>query len=353
MRPSILPVCLSVTLLATASCQSGGSQEPGELPANASLTVFPVLLAGKPSPDVANVVGIMLERGGLQHVELEAAAFAADQGQDFAAQAQAFGTFAAARGIATDYALLASFQGSPGRVEAVNGAIVDKHGRVVWSDRQQKGSAAFDKAKPGLPMDCAVLLAQRLRAPLHLADPFRAGAPASRLEQRMNQQAGMPPKAELEAMAVRLAALRKAGRPGILVLPPRLGTDWSADAAKTLAAAIEKAGFAWAQAAEEPVRFAVQPSSNEQQVLWSAAKSIQEAVRAAPPGQQYLLFTDFLMESKDKAGAVHTFLLSPAGELVIVDYQNARHEDFQRLSPASAAACCELAAVRLRRCLEK
>jgi hypothetical protein len=88
-------------------------------------------------------------------------------------------------------------------------------------------------------------------------------------------------------------------------------------------------------------------------MLWSAAKSIQQAVRAAPVQKDYLLFTDFLMESAGKAGAVHTFLLSPAGELVVVDFQNSHHDDFQRLSPASAEDCSELAAIRLASCLKK
>jgi hypothetical protein len=349
MKPSIRLICGAATLLAAASCQNPAppAQQQGELPANASVTVFPVLLGGNPSPDVANVVGIMLERGGLQQVELEAATFTPDKGQDFAAQAAAFGAFAAKHGLKTDFALFASFQGSQRRVEAVNGALVDKQGKVVWFDRQQQGSQAFDKAKPGEPLECVMLLAQQLRTPLRLLDPLREGAPASKLEQRMKQKAGVPPKAEFDAMAARLLALRKAGKPSIRVFPARVGTDWSADSAKALAAAIEQAGFATAAAAIEPIRFTVQASSNEQQVLWSAAKSIQEAVRAAPPQQAYLLFTDFLMAGKDEAGAVHTFLLSPAGEFVVVDYQNSHHEDFQRLSPASAEDCCRLAAIRL------
>ena len=53
-------------------------------------------------------------------------------------------------------------------------------------------------------------------------------------------------------------------------------------------------------------------SANEQQTLWSAAKSIQKAVRAAGAQQDYLLFADFLMAPNRMAGAVHTFLLSPA-----------------------------------------
>jgi hypothetical protein len=169
----------------------------------------------------------------------------------------------------------------------------------------------------------------------------------------MSAKAGVPPQAEFDAMAQRLAALQKAGKPRIQVYPPRIGAEWSTDGAKALAAAIEKAGIAQATAVAEPIRFTGKASPNEQQVLWSAAKSIQEAVRAAPAQKDFLLFTDFLMESAGKAGAVHTFLLSPTAEFVIVDFQNSHHEDFQRLSPSSVEDCGELAAIRLESHLKK
>ena len=55
------------------------------------------------------------------------------------------------------------------------------------------------------------------------------------------------------------------------------------------------------------------------------------------------------MASDGKAHAVHTYLLSPAGELVVVDFQNSRHADFARAARDSAARCCELVAQRLAR----
>jgi hypothetical protein len=53
------------------------------------------------------------------------------------------------------------------------------------------------------------------------------------------------------------------------------------------------------------------------------------------------------MAQDGKAWAVHTYLLSPAGELVVADFQNSHHEDFKRVAPDSATRCCELAALRL------
>jgi hypothetical protein len=355
MKPTIRLLCVCVALITSGSCQTGGAPpKAAELPANASVTVFPVLLGGNPNADAANVVGIFLERGGLKQVEIEDAAFAPDKGQALDAQAAAFGTFVSKRGLKTDFALFASILGSPGKgVEAMRSALVDKQGKVIWSDQQQKGTPAFDKAKPDDPMGCVILLARQLRRPLHLADPMRQDAPASKLEQRMSQKAGVPAKGEFDAMAQRLATLQQSGKPTIRVYPARIGDAWSTDSAKAIAAAIEEAGLAKATAATEPIRFTAQASQNEQQTLWSAAKSIQQAVRAAPVQQDYLLFADFLMQAENKAGAVHIFLLSPTGDFVIVDFQNSHHGDFQSVAPTSAADCSKLAAMRLAARLKK
>ena len=75
--------------------------------------------------------------------------------------------------------------------------------------------------------------------------------------------------------------------------------------------------------------------------------SIRAAVRAAGKGADYSLFADFMMAQDGKAGAVHTYLLSPEGELVLVDFQNSHHEDFARIAPDSVARCAELSAVRI------
>jgi len=356
MRPTFQLPCVLAALLPALRCQSGdpvsrlpAAEPQGELKAGASVTVFPALLAGAANADVANVLGILLERGGSTQVEIEPKAFVPEKGQDFAAQAAAFGAFVGKAGLKTDYALFASISGVPGKgIDGVRGALVDKQGKVVWSDEQQKGSKAFDAARPGEPLDCVVLLVQQLRKPLRLEDPMRANAPASKLEQRMKAQTGVPPETELKAMDERLAALRLAGAPAILVYPVRVGSEWSADGAAAIVAAIEKAGCAKARAVAEAIPFTAQASSNEQRTLWSAARSIQEAVRKAKLEQpDYLLFADFLMAGEKRAGAVHTFLLTPAGDLVFVDYQNSHHGDFQKVAPASVADCARLAAIRL------
>jgi hypothetical protein len=312
------------------------------------VTVYPVSLAGRTNADVANVVGILLERGGVQQVELEPAAFVPDGGQELAAEAAAFATFVSARAPSTEYALFADIRGTPQTgIDELRAVLVDRQSRVAWSERLGAGEPAWDARRPREPMDCCTLLAQRLRPVLHLDDPMRSDAPPGRLAARMEQRAGVPPQAELDAMDARLEALRRLGdKARVRVYPPRVGGEWSAAAATDLAARLAQHGLPRATAAGEPLRYAAQGSTNEQQVLWSAARSIQQAVRSAGPQTDYLLFCDVLLDN-GKVGAVHTFLLSPAGELVVVDYQNAHHADFARIAPASPTGGTELAAARI------
>lgn len=339
-------------LVAIASCSEPGAAGPGQpvaLKPGASVTVYPLMLGEQPREDVANVVGVFLERGGLPNVELDAAPFVPDRAQDFPAQAKAFGTFVAKRGLSTDYALFGGMAGQPQQgITEVRGALVDREGVVVWIERQKAGERAFDQAKPTCPMDCCVLLAQRLRAPLGLADPMREGAPEGKLAARMAAKAGVPPEAEVAAMQPRLAALRAAGpQTAIKVQPARVGAEWSADGAARLAALINEKGLGHATVAEKPIAFEAPASSNEQQTLWAGARSIQAAVKAAGPSSSYLLFTDFLMSPDGKVGAVHTYLVAPDGGLALVDFQNSHHDDFARIAPDSVSRCCDLAATRL------
>jgi len=292
---------------------------------------------------------MMLERGGLQEVEVAAAAFVPDRKQEFAEQAKAFAAFARQQGTRTEYALLGDFLGSPkAGVAEVRGVLVDQAGNVAWSERQKAGEPAFDRSVPHEPLECCTLLVQRLREPLHLADPLRADAPEGKLGARWKKATRVPEQAELDAMRARLADLKKLGAAASLrVYPPRLGSEWPAASATDLAARLEKAGLARASAASEPLRFEAERSPNEQRTLWSGAESIVKALKAAGEQKHYSVVCDFLMAQDGKAWAVHTYLLSPAGELVVADFQNSHHEDFKRVAPDSATRCCELAALRL------
>jgi hypothetical protein len=347
--PRFVVLCLFAAGL--AACQEPGrpATRPPSPGARASVTVYPVVVGDAPSAEVTDVVGLLLERGGLSRVEIETSPFSPAAGQEIGNQASAFGAFVAQRGLATDYALFGSFLGSPkDGVKEVRGVLVDRKGAVIWSERQKAGDEAFDEALPSCPMDCSVLLVRRLRPTLGLEDPLREGAPEGRLAAKLEEKAGRPPQAEIDAMQARLATLKAAGsKATVRICPVRTGSEWSAEGAKHLAKLINDRGLARATAVEAPIKFTAEPGSNEQRTLWSAARSIREAARGAGRSADYLLFVDCLMPPKGKAVAVHTFVVAPDGGLAIVDYQNDHHEDFTRIAPASVEACCELAAIRL------
>lgn len=333
---------LGLALLAVA-CTSRPEQEHASA---RSITVFPVMLSGTPSTDVANVVGIFLERGGLPRVELSDTAYAPTAAQDAATRTAGFGAFVRQQSLSTDHALLVDMLGTPGKsIDEISTTLVDRSGAVVFLDRQKRGDAAFDQSKLNEPMDGCVFVIQRLRSQLSLDDPFRSGAPESRLATRMQQRAGVPDQRELDAMHARLAALRAAGpRASLRVYPARVGSDWPAATATDLVARVQQSGLITATTATTKLTFAPKPGTNQQQVLWSGARAAQAALRKLPPSTDYALVCDFLPSGTGTFGAVHTMVFAADGELVLVDFQNSHHEDFQAVHPESVADCCELAA---------
>ena len=207
-----------VLALALASCQTGAEDDAGReqvsLPENSSVTVYPIGMLGQPNAQVGKVVVMMLERGGLERVELGAHAYEGD--------AAAFSAFAAKQKIETDYALYGEYIGTPKRgVDEVRGVLVDAQGNVVWKETQKRGDKAFDRAKPKDPMSCTTLLVKRLSGPLHLKDPLRKDASKSKMEERMKRESGVPNRAELEAMKERAAMLRSAGSKATMVVAAR------------------------------------------------------------------------------------------------------------------------------------
>jgi len=333
-------------LLVLAACKSGANEEPANqqvsLAKHASVTVYPVGMLGRPNEQVAKVVAMMLERGGLESIELGSPAFDGNSA--------GFSEFAATQTIKTDYALYAEYVGSPKRgVDEVRGVLVDAKGQVVWSECQKRGVRAFDKAKPKDPMSCTVLLVNRLRGPLHLDDPFRKDAPPSKFEQEMKRDSGVPDQAELDAMKGRAAKLRSAGKAATLVVyPARVGDEYSSDTAQGLADWLNGQSLATAHQADHRLPFSFTPDMNEQKVLWTAARSIQAALRKQPVDADYVLVAHYVVAPNNPTPfGVHTFVFDRNGEFVIVDFQNSHHRDFKRTKPTTAANRTKLTTVRL------
>ncbi len=347
-----ITILVAAALLTLAGCTSPSAKSTHAAPPQAkgaSITVFPVALAGRASPEAGNVLGILLERGGATAVEVAEQAYAPEAGTDPTTEPAAFGRWVAASGLATDLALRVAIDGSPQTgVAGIRTMLVDKRGAIVFEASDAGGSSRFDAAAPKEPMDCCVFAVNTLREPLGLLDPLRGDATPSKLQARMQQRSGVPDGAEVEAMSRRLAALRTEGKSAtIRVYPARAGEQWSTSAAVALAARIEQSGLNKAVAEIEPLVFVTQRSPNQQAVLWSGARSMQGLLRARDASTDYALVCDFLPRGEHAFGAVHTCLFAPDGSFVLVDYQNSHHDDFKSIDPKTVDDCVEVATLRL------
>ena len=263
--------------LATLGCESRKADSEDATIEPGSVTVYPIVLAGHPSTEVTRFVAVLIERGGLDagKIEVGSEAFASDA--PFDQQSRGFGAFAARQSIRTDYALYCEYLGSTRGVNEVRSVLVDAGGRVVWSDRQRPGDREFDRIKPHDPETCTKLLMKRLRRPLGLADPFRRDAPKGTLAERFQREDGIPGKRERAAMAKRLAKLRDAApNAAVVVYPVRIDGEFSRKGAETLAGLLNKDKLLSARVAVKELRFEFTRSMNQQKVLWSGARSIQE-----------------------------------------------------------------------------
>ncbi len=315
---------------------------------NASMTILPVGLVGNASAQVAEALGMLLERSGMTNLELSEVEFRPPDQADPAQTAASLAEFVRAHPPTTDFVMYAEFLGTPGQgVAEVRSVIVDRQGSIAWHDRQSRGDADFRRIGPRDPMTCCVLLVDRLRPVLGLSDPQRSTGKPGKLSQNWEKKTGVPDTTERDAMNDRQAAFQKSASTATLVVfPVRAGGESRADQAVQLARLLTQAGVTRAVAAAEGPSFDIQGNMNEQRVLWDMARAFRDYVRANPPDADYALFADYIMSSS-AVGAVHVALCDRAGEWVIVDYQNNHHADFKAVNPRSAADCDQLVVRRM------
>jgi hypothetical protein len=315
---------------------------------DASLTVLPANLGGSPSKQVGEVLGMLLERAGMQNLELGTAEFRPPEKADMTQMAKALAEFVQANPVATNYVLFAEFLGSHATgVTEVRGVIVNRQGQLVWEDRQTPEDADFKRVKPREPMDCCVLLVERLQPVLKLDDPTRDDAPRGKLAERWQQKTGVPDEAEQKALKERQEAFKKAAPTAtVLIYPAHAGDQMSSKNATHLAQMINEAKLLKATAAAQGPQLEVKPDMNEQKMLWGMARAFSAEVQAHPPESDYVLYADYLM-GKNAVGGVHFAICDSKGQLVIVDFQNSHWDDFKAINPKSAEDCDRLVLKRL------
>jgi len=316
---------------------------------DASLAVLPTEVVGRAMPQVGEVVALLLERGGMTHLELPESTFTAPSEAGPAAAGVAFGAFVREHPVASDFALFTDFGGSSATgFESVTALIVDRQGRVAWCDRAAKGDAAFDRARIREPMDACVFVVERLRPALNLGDPRSGSAPAGPIAERMRRAGGVPDSKELDAIAGRTKAFcAKRATATIAICPTRVNGAFSEESAATIARELAAAHWTVPAPTADGPRAPRPSTMNQQQVAWSLARELSAWTRTHAPDAEYALMADYLIGEKGVLG-VQFAICDRKGEIVMVDVQNDHQKAFKSIAPRDAAQCDRLVAQQVK-----
>jgi hypothetical protein len=333
------------------------AQQPAKGPAlNTGVTVFPVLVGNRAIPEAGEVLALLLERGGIEDLELSSDVFPRPEAATLEQVAMAFGEFVREHPIQTENALYAEFLVTPGAgFTEVRGILVDRFGHTVWTDRQTAQDDVFKQAAPRDPMACMALLLERLQQPLKLQDPTRKDAPEGKFARRYAARTGLPTEAERGAMRRRLEVARlRFAESHVAVFPILIGNQVERTQAAHVAEVLtrEKLGNVEVAAAE-PV---LQPPGgpNEQKRLWDLARAFRQYVRDAQPAADYAVYAEYGVDrARERAFFVHFVVCDRSGEWVMVEMFNDHHPVFQSVAPRSADDCDRLVALRLADHLRK
>lgn len=317
-----------------------------------SLTVLPVILAGKPFDRVSEVVGVLLEQQGLKNIELGATPFTPANDTGMVGLSASLGDFVRKNPITTEYALFAEYNGNfqTGLIE-LRAVVVDKAGQAVWMDRQGAQDEAIKRMESKEPMTFSVLLAEQLSPALGLSEETAKNAKPGKMARRMEERSGLPPESERAQLPERQKLLKESGKAVTLaIFPVSIGGAINTASATELATMINSAGlFKSTPAAQPPLFKAPQAEPNELKILWDLAREFREFSKKNPAGADYALCPDYGFNPENwEQGFVHFVVCDRKGEWVIVDMQNSHHPDYQSVKPKSREDCNRLLVQRLK-----
>jgi hypothetical protein len=305
--------------------------------------------AGMPKK-LAELVGLMLERGGVKEIEIAETRFTPADEADGAKLAEAFGQFVRSQNLQTEYALFGQFIGTPAEgIEEIRLVAADREGKVVLSERRNRKQLAQPGQEKVGPMIAGYQLVCRLRGVWGLADSQRKDAPEGKMARRWAEKSGLPPKKELKAIESRRDDLKKqAEKSTVAVYPVRVAGKGDAQAAAELAEMLAKQGFRGAEAAGTDPKLTIQPNTNQLRIAWDLARAFRKFLRENPPQVDYALLADYGIgrtpDGKTRVGGVQFVLCDRQGDWVVVSLRNSHHADFRRIGPRSPVDCNRLVA---------
>ena len=319
----------------------------------ASLTILPIRLAGKPFDRLSEVVGLLLERQGLKNIELGKTAFNPEDKADMERLAASLGAFVRTNQITTDYALYAEYNGDrQAGLNELRAVVVDKTGAIVWADRQTPQDEAFKRLESAEPMTMSVLLVERLSPQLSLTEETAKAAKPGKMARLMEERSGLPPENERALLPGRQEKMKQSlPEATLVVFPARVGGK-AADAASAanLAKTINDAGLFQAEPAKQSLLLkASLAGPNELKSLWDLAREFRDYAREHQPDADYVLYADYVFNPQNwEQGIVHFVVCDRTGEWVIVDMQNSHHDDYRSIRPTSKKGCDQLLVKRLK-----
>ena len=320
-----------------------------EIGCKATVTIYPVHVLGIPDRNVADALGLVLEKSGAAALDSSVGEFVRPAEAAWDQIPALFGAFVAKNPPASDYAMYAEFLGDPksGPTE-VRFVIVNAKGELVIRDVQTPNDADFKRtaARDPDPMGCSVLVAERVFSRLHWKKS--AAKEEGRFARLWAQKSGTPTAAERKEIETRLGALRKQLKTAQLtVFNTRIGSSSNNESAPRLAQFITRQTGLNAAVANEAIDTPIQPTSNEQRRLWDLARALRDRLRQSAIKTDYALLAEYAVdEAAADARMVHFVVCTKDGEYVIVDFQNDQSDDFKRIAPKSIADCDKLAAER-------
>lgn len=316
---------------------------------SASLTILPVMMAGNPFPQVAEILGIGLERNGLQTIILARTPFKAGVKAELPVLSAVLAAYLKTNAITTDYALYAEFNGNS--LDEIRVAIVDKAGRIVWADHQTTQDKEFQKlGSERDPLALVEYLVGRLSPQFNLNEESAKHAKHT-LVDAFKARRGLPPDREFKEMLERTQALKNSRATATLtVVGVRIDGAVNVPNATDLAKRINQTKlFQSVVAAKQPTLLKARlAGSDQQQYLWALAREFQTHVKNNPPETDYVLYADYIFNRERwQEGGVHFIVCDRKGEWVIVDLANSDHPDYQRIKPISPEGCDKLLVERL------
>ena len=349
----------AVPSLAQQPAPNGSAERRAQLQqagVGATLTLWPVRLLGRTNDNVADALGLVLEKQGMASLATAGSAFDAKE-LAWDAIPAAFGAHlkanAAKAGVpAGSYSLYAEFLGDPEHGPSeVRFVVVDAAGETVLVDRQTKSDATFRRTAGSDPdpLGCAACVGERL---FELAgwQKVAGGVRDGRFAAIWEKKSGAPDRKERAAMQQRATALREAlASTDVAVFAPVWMKADELDAARFAAAV--KQGLSCKEATAASGSLAVAPSANQQKRLYDLAAAVKTQLQKQPITADYAVAVELGFDAAGKSGFANVVVLTKTGDLVLADFQNDQHALWKQHAPKTPADGEKLAVAMLARAL--